>query len=63
MSSPRITNAMTIDVEDYFHANALNAAAPVTRWESLDSRVEANNDRLLEMFARAGVTGTFFVLG
>jgi polysaccharide deacetylase family protein (PEP-CTERM system associated) len=63
MSSPRITNAMTIDVEDYFHANALNASAPVTRWESLDSRVEANNDRLLEMFARAGVTGTFFVLG
>jgi polysaccharide deacetylase family protein (PEP-CTERM system associated) len=63
MSSPRLTNAMTIDVEDYFHANALNAAAPVARWDALESRVEPNTERLLEMFARAGVTGTFFVLG
>jgi polysaccharide deacetylase family protein (PEP-CTERM system associated) len=63
MSSPRLINAMTIDVEDYFHANALNAAAPVARWESLESRVEPNTDRLLEMFDRAGVIGTFFVLG
>ena len=54
---------MTIDVEDYFHANALAGAAPMASWESLASRVEPNTDRLLEMFARAGVTGTFFVLG
>jgi polysaccharide deacetylase family protein (PEP-CTERM system associated) len=63
MASPRLINAMTIDVEDYFHANALAPAAPIARWESLDSRVEPNTDRLLEMFDRAGVTGTFFVLG
>jgi polysaccharide deacetylase family protein (PEP-CTERM system associated) len=54
---------MTIDVEDYFHANALSAAAPVSSWSSLESRVVRNNERLLEMFAEAGITATFFVLG
>jgi polysaccharide deacetylase family protein (PEP-CTERM system associated) len=54
---------MTIDVEDYFHANALSAAAPVSSWASLESRVVRNNERLLEMFAEAGITATFFVLG
>jgi polysaccharide deacetylase family protein (PEP-CTERM system associated) len=63
MSSPPLINAMTIDVEDYFHANALNAAAPVSQWASLASRVEPNTDGLLEMFAHAGITATFFVLG
>jgi polysaccharide deacetylase family protein (PEP-CTERM system associated) len=63
MAAPRIINAMTIDVEDYFHASALAGAAPISRWEQLDSRVEANTDRLLAMFDRAGVRGTFFVLG
>ena len=51
-----IVNAMTIDVEDYFHANALSAAAPVSSWPSLESRVVRNNERLLEMFAEAGIT-------
>jgi polysaccharide deacetylase family protein (PEP-CTERM system associated) len=63
MSSPRIINAMTIDVEDYFHATALAGAAPISRWEQLESRVEPNTDRLLAMFDRAGVKGTFFILG
>src|SRR5262249_26988441 len=63
MSSPRIINAMTIDVEDYFHASALAEAAPIARWENLESRVEPNTDRLLAIFDRTGVTGTFFVLG
>ena len=54
---------MTIDVEDYFHANALSAAAPVASWQSFESRVVRNNERLLEMFAEAKITATFFVLG
>jgi polysaccharide deacetylase family protein (PEP-CTERM system associated) len=63
MSSPRIINAMTIDVEDYFHASALAEAAPIARWEQFDSRVERNTDTLLAMFDRVRVKSTFFVLG
>ena len=56
-------NAMTVDVEDYFHANALSEAAPREHWDAFPSRVEANTNRLLDQFATAGVHVTCFVLG
>ena len=58
-----IMNALTVDVEDYFHTSALAPFAPRDRWDSLESRVCASTDRLLEMFDEAQVCGTFFVLG
>lgn len=56
-------NALTVDVEDYFHASALASRVDRTSWSSLDYRVEANTERLLELFAEFGVQATFFVLG
>jgi polysaccharide deacetylase family protein (PEP-CTERM system associated) len=56
-------NAITVDVEDYFHTEAMSAAAPREEWESMPSRVEPSTLRLLELFDRYGVKGTFFVLG
>ena len=58
-----ITNAMTIDVEDYFHVSVFDGIVPRTRWDDLESRVCANTDRLLGLFDDAKVTATFFVLG
>jgi polysaccharide deacetylase family protein (PEP-CTERM system associated) len=58
-----IVNALTVDVEDWFHANALAKAAPRSSWPRLDSRVSANTLRLLDLFGRYDVRGTFFVLG
>jgi polysaccharide deacetylase family protein (PEP-CTERM system associated) len=58
-----IVNAMTIDVEDYFHVSAFDGVVPRTQWDRLESRVVANTDRLLEIFNDYEVTGTFFVLG
>jgi polysaccharide deacetylase family protein (PEP-CTERM system associated) len=58
-----IVNAMTIDVEDYFHVSAFDGVVPRTQWDSLESRVVANTDRLLDIFHDYEVTGTFFVLG
>jgi polysaccharide deacetylase family protein (PEP-CTERM system associated) len=56
-------NAMTIDVEDYFHVSVFDGAVPRHRWDDLESRVAANTDRLAEIFAETGVRATFFVLG
>jgi polysaccharide deacetylase family protein (PEP-CTERM system associated) len=56
-------NAMTIDVEDYFHASALAEAAPMSSWDGLPSRVVQNTDRLIDLLAEANVTATFFILG
>jgi polysaccharide deacetylase family protein (PEP-CTERM system associated) len=58
-----LLNAMTIDVEDYFHVSALAAAAPRDRWASFEPRVVSNTERLLDLFARHHVTATFFCLG
>jgi polysaccharide deacetylase family protein (PEP-CTERM system associated) len=54
---------MTIDVEDWFQVQAYADVISRDEWDSLPSRVEANTDRVLALFARAGVIGTFFTLG
>jgi polysaccharide deacetylase family protein (PEP-CTERM system associated) len=56
-------NAMTVDVEDYFHVQAFAHVIGRGDWERYPSRVERNTLRLLEMFARMEVRATFFVLG
>ena len=61
--TPPITNAMTIDVEDYFHVSVFDGVIPRSDWVRLESRVCANTSRLLDIFAEHGVRGTFFVLG
>jgi polysaccharide deacetylase family protein (PEP-CTERM system associated) len=58
-----IVNALTVDVEDYFHVSAFDGVVSRAAWDQFDSRVVANTDRLLELFDRAGVKATFFVLG
>jgi polysaccharide deacetylase family protein (PEP-CTERM system associated) len=56
-------NAMTIDVEDYFQVQAFADNISRDQWASIPRRVEANVERLLELFAAAGVDATFFSLG
>src|ERR1700680_428660 len=59
----RPVNAFTVDVEDYFHVEALSSAITRGSWGERESRVEANTERLLGVLAERGVRGTFFVLG
>ena len=58
-----VVNAMTIDVEDYFQVSAFEAAVPRSTWDSRESRVCRNTERLLELFEASNVKATFFVLG
>jgi polysaccharide deacetylase family protein (PEP-CTERM system associated) len=58
-----IVNAMTVDVEDYFHVSAFQDSVRRSTWDTLESRVVRNTERLLELFEQQGVRGTFFVLG
>jgi peptidoglycan/xylan/chitin deacetylase (PgdA/CDA1 family) len=55
-------NAMTVDVEDYFHVSNFEQVVPRASWPNRESRVEASTDRLLQLFAAANVKATFFVL-
>ena len=58
-----IVNAMTVDVEDYFHVSAFEDVVRRADWDSYERRVVVNTRRLLDIFARADVRATFFVLG
>jgi len=62
-SKAAVTNAFTIDVEDYYHVSALASAIPRDTWGERDSRVSASTDRLLAMLDEKRIKGTFFVLG
>lgn len=60
---PPVVNAMTVDVEDWFQVQAFAGTIARAEWERLPRRVEVNTDRILELFAAAGVRATFFALG
>ncbi len=55
-----VLNAMTIDVEDYFHVSAFADIVSEDQWPTFESRVCQNTDRLLEIFGQANVHATFF---
>lgn len=59
----RRVNAMTVDVEDYFQVQAFAGVIDRASWDVIPCRVEANMDRILHQFDRAGVSATFFTLG
>lgn len=58
-----ITNALTIDVEDYFQVSALAPYIDRADWETCECRVERNIARILAMLDEAGAKATFFTLG
>jgi len=58
-----IVNAMSVDVEDYYHVSAFDGILPRVEWPRLESRVCANTERLLDIFDEHEVHATFFVLG
>lgn len=59
----RPANVMSVDVEEHFHVAAFDRQIRPSDWEGMPSRVEANTDRLLRLFAEEGVSATFFILG
>jgi polysaccharide deacetylase family protein (PEP-CTERM system associated) len=63
-SAPRtIRNAMTVDVEDYFHVSAFAETIRRGDWNTMEYRAESNTAKLLDLFAAYDVVATFFVLG
>ncbi len=63
-SSPiPVTNALSIDVEDWFQVSAFSPYISRARWDVLPCRVERNVDLLLEILARHDAKATFFTLG
>ncbi|MCK5696597.1 MAG: DUF3473 domain-containing protein [Gammaproteobacteria bacterium] len=58
-----ISNAMSVDVEDYFQVSAFEKNIKRTQWDSLPHRVAKNTHTILDLFAQHNTQATFFVLG
>lgn len=56
-------NAMTVDVEDYFHVSAFDSVISPNDWPGITPRVGDNTHRLIDLFNENNVKATFFTLG
>lgn len=57
------SNALTIDVEDYFQVSALAPYIERAQWDTIECRIERNMERILDLLERHGAKATFFTLG
>jgi polysaccharide deacetylase family protein (PEP-CTERM system associated) len=58
-----MTNAMSIDVEDYFQVAAFKNSISRGDWNQIPCRIEKNMDTVLSCLDKANVKATFFTLG
>lgn len=63
MTPARQTNAMTLDVEDFFQVAAFEGLIDPQSWDSYPLRVDRNTRRVMALFAERGIKATFFLLG
>src|SRR2546423_5707110 len=59
MKRDQVTNALTIDFEDWYQGLEI----PYTEWAGFEDRIVPVGERLLKLLDEAGVRATFFVLG
>jgi polysaccharide deacetylase family protein (PEP-CTERM system associated) len=56
-------NALSVDVEEYFHPTEVQASADPSQWSTLPPRIDNQIDRILELFESRKTKATFFILG
>ena len=59
----KITNGLSVDVEDWFQVGAFENVISRDTWDALPLRVTDNVLRVLDLFGEADVKATFFTLG
>jgi polysaccharide deacetylase family protein (PEP-CTERM system associated) len=59
----RRNHHFSVDVEEYFHASALEEWIPQARWDDLSRRSPERMQWLLDVLEAREVKGTFFILG
>ena len=62
-SDRTIVNALSFDIEDWFHMVEIEAVADPRTWPDLDSIVERYTEWIVQTVTEAKVRATFFMLG
>ncbi len=63
MSSASPINALSFDIEDWFHMVDIESLDDPSKWADFPSIVERETEWILETLAERDITATFFVLG
>jgi len=58
-----VLNALTVDVEDWYHVCAVEDWIPEEKWDRYENRVNSNCEKILALLRRYDTRVTFFVLG
>ena len=58
-----IVNAMSFDIEDWFHMVGIESVEDVEKWETFPTLVERYTDGIVEQLAAYDTRATFFILG
>jgi polysaccharide deacetylase family protein (PEP-CTERM system associated) len=58
-----VQNALTFDVEDYFHVETFRDIVALDDWGRFEPRVVESTRRILDLLDRRATRATFFVLG
>lgn len=58
-----VSNALTVDLEDWYHICGAGTSVDPSLWDTYESRVTRNSNRILGLLRGFGVRATFFVLG
>lgn len=56
-------NALSFDVEEYFHTLAFAHIAPEEKWNKFLSRIEENTEKVLSLLESFNARATFFIMG
>jgi len=63
LPSAPFLNALTVDLEDWYHVCGAGETADSLHWDAYESRVTRNTHTILSLLEQCGVRATFFVLG
>jgi polysaccharide deacetylase family protein (PEP-CTERM system associated) len=58
-----LLNALTVDVEDYYHVSGFEGIVSRDDWDRFPSRIEFSTNTILDILHSCGVRATFYVLG
>jgi peptidoglycan-N-acetylglucosamine deacetylase len=58
-----MTNALTVDLEDWYHICGVEGYSDPLQWELYENRVIRNTEKILSLLRKYKVKATFFVLG
>ncbi len=58
-----MVNAISVDLEDWYHICGINDASVQNEWQRYSVRLENNVDKILHLFKQHNVYATFFTVG